>query len=141
MPLWPAMRRNFANASRSAVAVQRTIISPSRHRLTRALRSRVEPIRFSMIGLVAVLLEEEPLQSLGALESAIVFHLRVHYEEARSSRTSPKARPFFPLIDSNRSLPSSNSTAGIRPLGNLLRKSGVRVIPPADSRDDATARL
>jgi hypothetical protein len=29
MPLWPAMRRNLADASRSAVAVQRTIISPS----------------------------------------------------------------------------------------------------------------
>lgn len=29
MSLWPAMRRNFVDASRMAVAVQRTIISPS----------------------------------------------------------------------------------------------------------------
>jgi hypothetical protein len=42
------MRQNFADASRSAVAVQRSMIFPSRQRLTRALRSRVEPIRFSM---------------------------------------------------------------------------------------------
>lgn len=33
------MRRNFVAVSRTAVAAQRTVVSPSRHRLTRALRS------------------------------------------------------------------------------------------------------